>query len=272
MLDDENALKPDPGTEEHFTVENNKFAFTPGQLSKLLNPKSLAAFHALGGPLGLEKGLRTDLQSGLSVDEVNLTGNVSFEDAIAASHREMPAKGQTEDSELSVPAPAPTTTSEKSGAYADRKRVFKDNRLPERETKNIFQLMWMAYNDKVLILLSIAAVISLALGIYQSVGQPHEDGEAPVEWVEGVAIMVAIVIVVVVGAVNDWQKERQFVKLNKKKEDRYVKAVRSGKVQEISVYDILTGDIVLLEPGDVIPVDGIFLEGHNLKCDESSAT
>ncbi|KAK5001171.1 plasma membrane calcium, partial [Cryomyces antarcticus] len=130
----------------------------------------------------------------------------------------------------------------------------------------------MAYNDKVLILLSIAAVISLALGLYQTFGQSHADGEARVEWVEGVAIMVAIVIVVVVGAVNDWQKERQFVKLNKKKEDRSIKVVRSGKTQEISVYDILAGDVVLLEPGDMIPVDGIFIEGHNVKCDESSAT
>lgn len=273
ILDDEHALKPDPGTEDDFNIENNAFAFSPGQLSKLLNPKSLAAFHALGGPVGLEKGLRTNLKSGLSVDETNLSGTVSFDEAISSAQRLSPSKAiPHEPNPLLDNPPATTTTSDKSSAHADRRRVFKDNRLPERDTKNIFQLMWMAYNDKVLILLTIAAIISLALGIYQTVGQPHEDGEAHVEWVEGVAIMVAIVIVVVVGAVNDWQKERQFVKLNKKKEDRFVKAVRSGKVQEISVYDILTGDIVLLEPGDVIPVDGIFLEGHNLKCDESSAT
>ena len=43
------------------------------------------------------------------------------------------------------------------------------------------------------------------------------------DWVEGVAIMVAVIIVVVVGSINDWQKERQFKKLNEKKEDRSVK-------------------------------------------------
>lgn len=133
--------------------------------------------------------------------------------------------------------------------------------------------MWITYNDKVLILLSIAAVVSLAIGIYQSVEDAkNPGGEAPIEWVEGVAIMVAIIIVVIVGSLNDWQKERQFVKLNKKKEDRYCKVVRSGKTIELSVYDILVGDVVLLEPGDIIPVDGIFIDGHNLKCDESSAT
>jgi Ca2+-transporting ATPase len=77
--------------------------------------------------------------------------------------------------------------------------------------------MWIALMDKVLLLLSAAAVISLALGLYQTLGVKHNPDEgASVDWVEGVAIIVAIVIVVIVGAGNDWQKERQFVKLNKK--------------------------------------------------------
>lgn len=38
------------------------------------------------------------------------------------------------------------------------------------------------------------------------------------------------------------------------------------------MHDILVGDVMHLEPGDMIPVDGIFISGHNLKCDESSAT
>jgi Ca2+-transporting ATPase len=40
----------------------------------------------------------------------------------------------------------------------------------------------------------------------------------------------------------------------------------------ISVHDIQVGDILHLEPGDIVAVDGIFIEGHNLKCDESAAT
>lgn len=41
---------------------------------------------------------------------------------------------------------------------------------------------------------------------------------------------------------------------------------------EISIYDLLVGDVCLLEPGDLLPADGIFISGHNVKCDESSAT
>jgi Ca2+-transporting ATPase len=40
-MNDKDALKPDPGTEADFEVENNKFAFSPGQLAKLYNPKSV---------------------------------------------------------------------------------------------------------------------------------------------------------------------------------------------------------------------------------------
>lgn len=266
LIGDEEALTPDPGTEADFERENNKFAFTPGQLGKMFNPKSLGAFHALGGLRGLEKGLRTDRQSGLSVDEEDLNGTVTFEDALAAAADD-PGKSQLKRSDTTGSMKAP-----RDAAYADRKRIFSDNRLPARKAKSLLQLAWMAYNDKVLILLTIAAVISLALGLYETFGQSHEDGEAPVEWVEGVAIMVAIVIVVVVGALNDWQKERQFVKLNTKKDDRLIKVIRSGKTREISVHDVLVGDVVQLEPGDMVPVDGILIEGFNVKCDESSAT
>ena len=272
ILHDTEALTPDPGTEHLFEVQNNSFAYTPGELSKFLNPKSLSAFYAVGGVAGLEKGLRSNITSGLSSEETTLDGTVSFEDARAAassSTREVaprPDLFARASTTKSVPA------KKNDGLFVDRKRVFADNRLPDKKTKSLLELAWITYNDKVLILLTIAAVVSLALGLYQTFGQKHEPGEAQVEWVEGVAIMIAIIIVVVVGTLNDWQKERQFVKLNKKKEDRTVKVIRSGKSQEISIYDIMVGDVMHLEPGDMVPVDGVLIKGHSIKCDESSAT
>jgi Ca2+-transporting ATPase len=269
ILNDKDALRPDPGTEDDFQVENNKFAFSPGQLSKLLDPKSLAALHALGGLSGLERGLRTDRKSGLSVDEQTWPDSISFEEATASQTTHTPSKPSMDAGLQHVDT---VTQAAGTEAFADRKRVFSDNRLPVRKPKNILQLAWIAYNDKVLLLLTGAAVISLALGLYQTFGGKHKPGEPKVEWIEGVAICIAIIIVVAVGALNDWQKERQFVKLNKKKDDRVVKAVRSGKTREVSVYDLLVGDVVNLEPGDLIPVDGVLIHGHGIKCDESSAT
>ena len=68
-LKDESALKPDQGKEADFEVEDNPFAYSPGQLGKMFNPKSLSAFYQLGGLAGLEKGLRTNRNTGLSPDE-----------------------------------------------------------------------------------------------------------------------------------------------------------------------------------------------------------
>lgn len=254
----ETALRPDPGTEADFQVNNNPFAFSPGQLNKLLNPKSLSALRALGGLQGIARGLQSDLKTGLSIDETSAPAEISFEEAVYS-------RNQTQSTK--------PTSSAVSECFGDRIRVFKRNVLPAKKATPLWKLMWAAYNDKVLILLTVAAVISLALGLYETLGVDHPPGTpTPVDWVEGVAICVAIIIVTLVGSLNDWQKEKAFVKLNSKKEERDIKVIRSGRSFLISVYDILVGDILHLEPGDLVPVDGVFIDGHDLKCDESSAT
>lgn len=195
------ALNPDPRNEEDFHVDDNRFAFSPGQLNKMLNPKSLAAFQALGGLRGLACGLRTDLTSGLSVDEGRLEGAVTFEEATSLSE----SRQRQESSSMGISASSPDLQ------FPDRIRVFSQNRLPARKSAGILKLLWLAYNDKIIILLTIAAVVSLSLGIYETVRKGRG-----VDWVEGVAICVAIIIVTVVTAANDWQKERQFAKLNER--------------------------------------------------------
>ncbi|KKY27427.1 putative calcium-translocating p-type atpase [Diplodia seriata] len=276
----QDALKPDPGTEADFEVDggNNAFAFSPGQLNKLLNPKSLPAYAALGGLAGIERGLRTDRNAGLSVDETTLAGTVSFDEATGTKKAwgELDEGKKTSDATATAGSTAhssPAAESSSNDAFSDRVRVFKRNVLPAKKATPLWKLMWVAYNDKVLILLTAAAAISLALGLYETFGVEHPpDAPMPVDWIEGCAICIAIVIVVMVGALNDYQKERAFVRLNTKKEDREVKVIRSGKSVQVSVHDVLVGDVVHLEPGDLIPADGVFIAGHNVKCDESSAT
>ncbi|KAK4454086.1 hypothetical protein QBC34DRAFT_177115 [Podospora aff. communis PSN243] len=269
IKNDSDALKPDAGKEDDFKVEDNPFAYSPGMLNKMFDPKSLSAFYKLGGLAGLEKGLRTDRKAGLSIEEEALAGQVSFEEAAEAAR--LSEKAAAEGIKASAaPAQSHAAKRNDSGSFSSRKRVFSDNRLPVKKGKSLLQLMWITYNDKVLILLSVAAAISLAVGLYQTFGGTHE-GQS-VEWIEGVAIIAAIAIVVIVGSLNDFSKERQFAKLNQKKQDRVVRVVRSGKTIELSVFDILVGDLVKLEPGDLIPVDGVLVEGFNVKCDESQAT
>lgn len=158
-----------------------------------------------------------------------------------------------------------------------RKEYFGANKLPQKAPKSFLRLCWEALKDKVLVILCIAAVVSLALGLYETFGSgTHYDDEGKplpkVDWVEGVAILVAVCIVVLVGAANDYQKERQFAKLNAKKEDRELIVIRNGGEQKlISIFDLLVGDIINLQTGDVVPADCILLQGE-VECDESALT
>ncbi|KAL8831314.1 MAG: hypothetical protein Q9191_000933 [Dirinaria sp. TL-2023a] len=262
------ALAPDKTNEEDFEPKDSPFAFSQGQLNKLLNPKSLAAYRALGGIRGLEQGLQTDLVAGLSVDETTISENVTFETATQSAKAK-----KIQDSQPILEQGKVVTDHKVDGQYHDRRRIFKDNRLPTKQSLSIWRLFWNAYNDRILIILTAAAIISLALGVYEAVGQQRSPQEPQsLDWVEGLAIEVAVVIVVLVTGVNDYRREKQFVALNAKKDDRQVKAIRSGKSIMISVFDIMVGDVLHLESGDSIPADGILISGHGIRCDESSAT
>lgn len=169
LEDPDSALHPDPGTEHDFRVDNNPFAFSPGQLNKLFNPKSLSAFRALGGLQGVARGIQTDVRSGLSVDETGVKSTVSFSDAVDF------------DSKPATPTERHATTS--STPFADRTRIYGRNVLPPKKGKSILRLMYIELSEKVIILLTVAGVISLALGLYETLGVERPAGSpASVDW------------------------------------------------------------------------------------------
>ncbi|KAH9033383.1 calcium-translocating P-type ATPase [Lactarius pseudohatsudake] len=268
------------------------FAFKPLQLANLIDPKNLENLERLGGIEDLLCGLGTNHRCGLST---KLTQPASRDPKIInAVHRDSDGETTPPKPEPMIAYPIgvpeglrhtaclgggsshPTSLKFSAGAYKatiqDRQRIYGQNILPQCPTKSLLHLTWLALQDKVIVLLSIAAVVSLALGLFQDFGTHRPQGEPPVDWVEGVAIIVAILVVVAVGSLNDWQEERQFRALNEKKEERLVKVIRDGEERQIDVHQVVVGDVVLLEPGEVAPCDGIFLSGYNVWCDESTAT
>ncbi|TDZ36726.1 Calcium-transporting ATPase 2 [Colletotrichum spinosum] len=257
---------------EDDSVENNKFAFTPTQLHKLITARSLQALQAFGGLPGLAAGLRTDTTAGLGVDETNLEGTVSFQEAVAASEAGRPPEATP------LPPPPPSThehafkldldLGQHDETFVDRRRVYGENRLPKRKQKSFLRLAWIAFNDKLMFLLTLSATVSLALGIYESVGASGD--EPNIQWVDGVTVVVAIVVIVFASAATDWQKNQKFARLNERKEQRDVRVVRSGRTQNISVYEVLVGDVMHIETGDVVAVDGVLVRGSGVQVDESS--
>ncbi|KAK2673874.1 hypothetical protein RAB80_011417 [Fusarium oxysporum f. sp. vasinfectum] len=144
---------------------------------------------------------------------------------------------------LNVDLKAGLSVDELNTQNCPRIKVFGRNQLPPKKPKSIWRLAWITFQEAVLIMLTVAGTISLALGLYETFGVSHQPGDpTPVDWVEGVAILGAVLIVVVVASHNDWQKEKAFVKLNTKKDDREVKVIRSGKSMLVNVADVVVGD------------------------------
>ncbi|KTG42039.1 hypothetical protein cypCar_00007626, partial [Cyprinus carpio] len=165
-----------------------------------------------------------------------------------------------------------------------RKEVFGQNLIPPKKPKTFLQLVWEALQDVTLIILEIAALISLGLSFYQPPGEGNEacgtanagaedEGEAEAGWIEGAAILLSVVCVVLVTAFNDWSKEKQFRGLQSRiEQEQKFQVVRGGQVIQLPVADILVGDIAQIKYGDLLPADGVLIQGNDLKIDESSLT
>ena len=84
--------------------------------------------------------------------------------------------------------------------------------------------------------------------------------------------MLAVVIIVTVTSGNNYIKEQQFQKLNAMATAKNVNVYRGGDLVNISVYELMVGDIVEIETGEILSVDGILIDGNNISIDESSLT
>uniref|UniRef100_A0A3P8U3B0 Calcium-transporting ATPase n=1 Tax=Amphiprion percula TaxID=161767 RepID=A0A3P8U3B0_AMPPE len=165
-----------------------------------------------------------------------------------------------------------------------RHTAFGKNFIPPKKPKTFLQLVWEALQDVTLIILEIAAIISLGLSFYhppggdseacgQAAGGVEDEGEAQAGWIEGAAILFSVIIVVLVTAFNDWSKEKQFRGLQSRiEQEQKFTVIRKGQVIQISVAEIVVGDIAQIKYGDLLPADGILIQGNDLKIDESSLT
>ncbi|XP_062272614.1 plasma membrane calcium-transporting ATPase 2 isoform X5 [Scomber scombrus] len=166
-----------------------------------------------------------------------------------------------------------------------RKETFGKNLIPPKKPKTFLQLVWEALQDVTLIILEIAALISLGLSFYHppgdssgescgaAAGGVEDEGESEAGWIEGAAILLSVVCVVLVTAFNDWSKEKQFRGLQSRiEQEQKFQVVRGSQVIQLPVADIVAGDIAQIKYGDLLPADGVLIQGNDLKIDESSLT
>uniref|UniRef100_A0A3B6QCK1 Calcium-transporting ATPase n=1 Tax=Triticum aestivum TaxID=4565 RepID=A0A3B6QCK1_WHEAT len=145
-----------------------------------------------------------------------------------------------------------------------RANAFGANRYPRKKGKSFWVFLWEACKDLTLVILIVAAAISLVLGIAT---EGIKEG-----WYDGASIAFAVFLVILVTAVSDYKQSLQFQHLNEEKQNIQVEVIRGGRRIQVSIFDIVVGDVVALKIGDQVPADGILISGHSLAIDESSMT
>ncbi|KAH1232143.1 hypothetical protein AAZX31_09G058900 [Glycine max] len=145
-----------------------------------------------------------------------------------------------------------------------RRNAFGSNNYPRKKGRGFLMFMWDACKDLTLVILMVAAAASLALGIKS---EGIKEG-----WYDGGSIAFAVILVIVVTAISDYKQSLQFRDLNEEKRNIHLEVVRGGRRVEISIYDIVVGDVIPLNIGNQVPADGVLITGHSLAIDESSMT
>ena len=147
-----------------------------------------------------------------------------------------------------------------------RKEAFGVNEFEYPPPKSFLQLCRDALDDLTVQILCVAAIISLGIGAGL---KKHREEYG---YLEGIAIVLVVFVVVFLQAYIDYVKEQKFRQLNSIKDNYAVKVVRNGEVHAVTAGEVLVGDVVELSAGDKIPADGVFLEGSKLRADEAAMT
>lgn len=92
--------------------------------------------------------------------------------------------------------------------------------------------------------------------------------------VEGASILGAVALIIAVSSFADWSKDKRFVDLQSLIQEESVAVIRGkfGATQSVSVWELVVGDVVLLEAGARLPADCLVIESADLHAREASSS
>ena len=141
-----------------------------------------------------------------------------------------------------------TTAAQRLGEYGE-------NKIAEKKKKTLLQKLLHQFTDFMILILIAAAIISGILG----------------DMTDAIIILAIVIINATVGFIQEYRAEKAMEAL-KKMASSHARILRDGKNIEIPATDVVPGDVVRLEAGDIIPADIRFFETHHFKIDESALT
>ncbi|OWM71611.1 hypothetical protein CDL15_Pgr005798 [Punica granatum] len=148
--------------------------------------------------------------------------------------------------------------------FSRRQRAFGSNTYKKPPAKGLLYFVVEAFKDLAILILLGCAALSLGFGIKEN---GISDG-----WYDGGSIFVALFLIIAVSSHSNFTRSRQFEKLSRVGGNIQIEVIRNSRRQQVSIFDIVVGDVVCLKIGDQVPADGLFLNGHSLHVDESSMT
>ncbi len=153
-----------------------------------------------------------------------------------------------------------------SGLSSDKAQKFLEingkNKLAEGKKKTKLQRFFAQFKDVMIIILLIAAAVSIVMSFIE------KDSSS---LIEGGIILVIVLLNAIMGYVQENKAENALENL-KKSTQPYCEVLRGGEAMKIKSEDLVVGDIVVLEAGNIVPADLRLIETHMLKTDESALT
>ncbi len=125
------------------------------------------------------------------------------------------------------------------------------NALTPKKRRTFWSVYWSNYDDPIIIVLLIALGINIA---FTFIGK--------VDIFECAGILLSVIISTFVSALSEYSNENTFRKLQAEAENTSCKVWRNGTLTEIPISDIVVGDMILLQSGDIVPADGRIADGR----------
>ena len=148
----------------------------------------------------------------------------------------------------------------------EREEHFGSNKVFTEEVPHFCMFVWEALEDLMVRILIASAVIQIVLSLF--VSEDNSNG-----WIDGLSIVLAILVVVLVGSITNYQKEHKFHELNElQSEGTKFTVIRNGKHLELTGDELLVGDLISVTYGDICAADLFLIEGNGIKMDESALT
>ena len=159
-----------------------------------------------------------------------------------------------------------TDTDNGISSFDGRIEAFGSNKVFVEPVPHFCSYVWEALKDLMVRILIVAAIVSIVLGCTFS-EDPSKD------WIDGVSIVVAVLVVVLVGSITDYQKELKFHELNEvQAEGTKYKVIRNGQPEDLIGDDLVVGDLIMINYGDIMAADVLLIDGNGIKMDESALT